>query len=71
MYTIDSLIDKLVELKAEAKDGGETLVAITIGNNNMVPPVLVELTPAKKIEGICGTHWRYTIGNNLELLRIV
>lgn len=69
MYTIDSLIERLTELKRIAKQGGETPVAI--GNSTcMQPPAIVEITAATPVAGICGTRWTYTIANTTEILRI-
>jgi hypothetical protein len=70
MYTIDTLIERLQELKAVARAGGETRIAIG-SSNCMEPPAIVEITAATPIAGICGTRWQYTIANTVEILRIV
>lgn len=72
MHTIDTLIERLTELKKSASGGGKTRIAIVSdGRNYMRPPVLVEITAGTFIDGICGTAWEYTAKNDTELVRIV
>jgi hypothetical protein len=69
MYTIDTMILRLLELKEIAAQGGKTPVAI--GNSTcMQPAAIVEITAATPVAGICGTTWTYAIANTTEILRI-
>jgi hypothetical protein len=70
MYTIDTLIERLVDLREKAHNGGRTRVAIG-GSECMQPPAIVEITGATLVDGICGTKWKYTVANNTELVRIM